>query len=166
MRMPTIADDTLYQLTEQLATELLKRNWQLVTTESCTGGWLAKCCTDLAGSSAWFGGGVISYTNALKQALLGVKTDTLSQFGAVSEAVATEMAVGGLTNLGGDISVGISGIAGPTGGSPEKPVGLVCFGFASANQQFSSKQLFDGNRDEIRRQAIAFALNQLIKMLE
>lgn len=164
--MPTIADATLYQLTEQLATGLLARQWQLVTAESCTGGWLSKCCTDLPGSSVWFAGGVVSYSNQLKQSLLGVKPETLTNFGAVSEAVVEEMATGSLEQLGGQISVAISGIAGPDGGSDEKPVGLVCFGFASAKQQFSCQQVFTGDRESIRRQAVAFALRQLIKMLE
>lgn len=163
-RMPTIADATLYQLTGQLATSLLNRQWQLVTAESCTGGWLAKCCTDLPGSSAWFAGGVVSYSNALKQSLLGVNSDTLKNFGAVSEPVVGEMARGCLNKLGGQISVAISGIAGPDGGSAEKPVGLVCFCFATAKQHFSCQQIFTGDRDAIRRQAIDFALRELIKM--
>lgn len=163
-RMPIIADATLYQLTGQLATSLLNRQWQLVTAESCTGGWLAKCCTDLPGSSAWFAGGVVSYSNALKQSLLGVNSETLTTFGAVSEQVVDEMAQGCLNKLGGQISVAISGIAGPDGGSAEKPVGLVCFGFASAEQHLSCQQIFTGDRDAIRRQAIDFALRELIKM--
>ncbi len=163
-RMPTIADATLYQLTGQLATSLLHRQWQLVTAESCTGGWLAKCCTDLPGSSVWFAGGVVSYSNALKQSLLGVNSETLSTFGSVSEQVVNEMAQGGLNKLGGQISVAVSGIAGPDGGSDEKPVGLVCFGFATAEQHFNDQQVFVGDRDAIRRQAIDFALRELIKM--
>lgn len=162
--MPIITDATLYQLTGQLATSLLNRQWQLVTAESCTGGWLAKCCTDLPGSSAWFAGGVVSYSNALKQSLLGVNSDTLKNFGAVSEPVVGEMARGCLNKLGGQISVAISGIAGPDGGSAEKPVGLVCFCFATAKQHFSCQQIFTGDRDAIRRQAIDFALRELIKM--
>lgn len=165
-RMPIIADATLYQLTGQLATSLLNRQWQLVTAESCTGGWLAKCCTDLPGSSAWFNGGVVSYSNALKQSLLGVHIDTLANYGAVSEPVAGEMAQGCLDKLGGQISVAISGIAGPDGGSAEKPVGLVCFGFATAKQHFSCQQIFTGDRDAIRRQAIDFALRELVKMTQ
>lgn len=164
--MPKIADATLYQLTRQLATGLLNKQWQLVTAESCTGGWLAKCCTDLPGSSAWFNGGVVSYSNPLKQSLLGVKSQTLDQFGAVSEPVVKEMAQGSLNKLGGQISVAISGIAGPDGGSDQKPVGLVWFGFASAKQSFCCQQIFTGDRQAIRRQAVAFALNQLIEMLE
>jgi len=165
-RMPKIADATLYQLTEQLATSLLNKQWQLVTAESCTGGWLAKCCTDLPGSSAWFAGGVVSYSNSLKQSLLSVSNDTLAEFGAVSEPVVKEMALGCIEKLGGQISVAISGVAGPDGGSDQKPVGLVWFGFASTKQQFCCQQLFTGDREAIRRQAVAFALNQLIEMLE
>lgn len=164
-RMPTITDATLYQLTEQLATGLLDRRWQLVTAESCTGGWLAKCCTDLPGSSAWFNGGVVSYSNQLKQSLLGVSSDTLSKYGAVSEPVVAEMAVGSLAKLGGQISVAISGIAGPDGGSDDKPVGLVWFAFASAKQPFCYQQRFTGDREAIRRQAVAFALRQLITIV-
>ncbi len=165
-RMPKIADATLYQLTEQLATGLLNKQWLLVTTESCTGGWLAKCCTDLPGSSAWFAGGVVSYSNSLKQSLLGVSDESLAEFGAVSEPVVKEMALGCLVKLGGHISVAISGIAGPDGGNEQKPVGLVWFSFTSAKQQFCCQQLFAGDREAIRRQAVAFALNQLIEMLE
>ena len=163
-RMPKIADVTLYQLTEELATGLLNKQWQLVTAESCTGGWLAKCCTDLPGSSTWFAGGVVSYSNSLKQALLGVSDDTLTQFGAVSEPVVKEMALGCLEKLGGQISVAISGIAGPDGGSDQKPIGLVWFGFASAKQSFCCQQRFTGDREAIRRQAVDFALRQLIEM--
>lgn len=163
-RMPKIADVTLYQLTEELATGLINKQWQLVTAESCTGGWLAKCCTDLPGSSAWFTGGVVSYSNSLKQSLLGVSDDTLVQFGAVSEPVVKEMAQGCIEKLGGQISVAISGIAGPDGGSDQKPVGLVWFGFASAKQQFCCQQRFAGDRDAIRRQAVAFALRKLIEI--
>ncbi|MDT8311593.1 MAG: CinA family protein [Methylophaga sp.] len=164
--MPKITDATLYQLTEELATGLLNKQWQLVTAESCTGGWLAKCCTDLPGSSAWFAGGVVSYSNHLKQTLLGVSDDTLAQFGAVSEPIVKAMAQGCMDKLGGHISVAISGIAGPDGGSAKKPVGLVWFGFASAKQSFCRQQIFSGDRESIRRQAVAFALNQLIEMLE
>ncbi len=163
-RMPKIADVTLYQLTEELATGLLNKQWQLVTAESCTGGWLAKCCTDLPGSSAWFAGGVVSYSNPLKQSLLGVNENTLAQFGAVSEPVVKEMAHGCMEKLGGQISVAISGIAGPDGGSDQKPVGLVWFGFASAKQSFCCQQRFAGDREAIRRQAVAFALRKLIEM--
>ncbi len=165
-RMPKIADATLYQLTEELATGLLNKQWQLVTAESCTGGWLAKCCTDLPGSSAWFAGGVVSYSNSLKQSLLDVSEDTLAQFGAVSEPVVKEMAQGCLEKLGGQISVAISGIAGPDGGSDQKPVGLVWFGFSSVKQQVCCQQRFAGDREAIRRQAVAFALRKLIEISE
>ena len=164
--MPTTTDPTLYQLTEHLATSLINRQWQLVTAESCTGGWLSKCCTDLPGSSAWFAGGVISYSNELKTSLLGVKNETLTQFGAVSERVVIEMALGSLEKIGGHVSVAISGIAGPGGGSAEKPVGLVWFGFASAKHSFSCQKIFEGDRNAIRHQAVAFALRQLTAMAD
>ena len=98
---------------------------ELVTAESCTGGWIAKACTDLPGSSRWFRGGAVVYGNELKTSLLGVRPDTLSRHGAVSEAVVREMAVGALERLGGDVAVAVSGIAGPDGGMPDKPVGTV-----------------------------------------
>ena len=128
--MQDYSDATLYQLTQQLAQALQSKGLRLVTAESCTGGWLAKCCTDLAGSSGWFEGGIVSYSNQIKQQHLDVQLSTLEKYGAVSEQTVIEMASGAIQNFNADISVAISGIAGPDGGSVEKPVGyrLLCLG--------------------------------------
>ncbi|AFJ01400.1 C-terminal domain of CinA type S [Methylophaga frappieri] len=164
--MPLVSDESLYQYTEKLASLLLAQQKQLVTAESCTGGWLAKCCTDLAGSSVWFQGGIVSYSNALKRQLLQVSEATLMQHGAVSEPVVRAMAMGALQQLGGDVSVAISGIAGPSGGTKAKPIGLVWFGFANSENIFCTQKRFTGDRSAVRQQAVAFALTELIKMLE
>ncbi|MGL4184219.1 MAG: CinA family protein, partial [Thiotrichaceae bacterium] len=124
----------LNSLIQALANQLQARRLSLATAESCTGGLIAKLCTDLPGSSAWFDCGFISYSNASKRRLLGVAAETLSQYGAVSEAVVKQMASGALQQSDAQVSVAISGIAGPGGGSAEKPVGMVCFAWALPNQ--------------------------------
>ena len=140
----------------------LARGWQLTTAESCTGGWVAKACTDLAGSSDWFGTGFVTYSNAAKCALLGVAPATLERCGAVSESVVREMASGALERAGADLAVAISGIAGPSGGSPDKPVGSVWFAWSrrpdSQPLTWTRRCLFDGDREQVRRQAVAVAL--------
>ena len=122
--------DKLTELSQQLAKLLLQQQKRLAVAESCTGGWLAKTVTDLAGSSQWFERGFVSYSNAAKQEMLGVRPQTLLRDGAVSEAVVQEMALGALRHSQADISVAISGIAGPGGAVPGKPVGTVCFSWA------------------------------------
>jgi len=148
--MQDYSDATLYQLTQQLAQALQSKGLRLVTAESCTGGWLAKCCTDLAGSSSWFEGGIVSYSNQIKQQHLDVQFSTLEKYGAVSEQTVIEMASGAIQNFGADISVAISGIAGPDGGSVEKPVGTVCFAWADENSTFCNTYHLHGNREFIR----------------
>lgn len=153
----------LNSLIQALANQLQAQRLSLATAESCTGGLIAKLCTDLAGSSAWFDCGFISYSNASKQRLLGVSAETLNQYGAVSEAVVRQMASGALQQSDAQISVAISGIAGPGGGSAEKPVGMVCFAWALPNQTvFSQTQYFQGERDSIRQQAAYYAFTQLL----
>jgi nicotinamide-nucleotide amidase len=150
----------------EVAARLLAGGRQFVTAESCTGGWIAKACTDRPGSSHWFRGGVVVYTNELKTALLGVWPATLQEAGAVSEATAREMAVGALERLGGDVAVAVTGIAGPDGGTPDKPVGTVWFAWACRSAAGidvrTRRHCFDGNRDEIRRQAVATALRGVL----
>lgn len=163
--MQDYSDATLYQLTQQLAQALQSQGLRLVTAESCTGGWLAKCCTDLPGSSIWFEGGIVSYSNRIKQQHLDVKLRTLEQFGAVSEQTVIEMASGAINKFDADIAVAISGIAGPDGGSVEKPVGTVCFAWADKQSVFCNTFLLHGNREFIRRQAIFIALDGLVKKL-
>src|SRR3990170_4156302 len=123
-------DDELMRLATHVGADLLDAERRLVTAESCTGGWVAKLLTDIAGSSAWYDGGVVAYSNVLKQSLLGVRPSTLASHGAVSEATAREMAIGALETLGGHISLSVTGIAGPAGAQPGKPVGTVWFGWA------------------------------------
>ena len=151
---------------EQLASRLLQHNKMLAVAESCTGGWLAKELTDLPGSSRWFIGGVVSYTNRTKQQLLKVDGRCLQQFGAVSEEVAQQMAAGALTVFDSSISVSITGVAGPAGGTEAKPVGMVCFAVASGlNSVDSWTKIFKGRRLEIRQQAVLTALQLLINLL-
>ena len=156
----------LTNLSEQLAKLLLQRQQLLAVAESCTGGWLAKCLTDLPGSSQWFERGFVTYSNAAKQEMLGVRSTTLLRTGAVSEAVVKEMANGVLMHSRADIAVAISGIAGPGGAVPRKPVGTVCFGWATkANIQLQATRHFAGDREAVRRQAVAGALQGLLDVL-
>lgn len=159
----------------QIASALQKNKATLVVAESCTGGLLAKLCTDLAGSSAWFEGGVVSYSNALKQSLLKVNKNTIKQLGAVSEQTAKEMALGAtqLTQLKQTrYAISITGVAGPGGGSIEKPVGTVCFAWSRASSPTENElikaetKLFAGNRKEIREQSALFAFQELNNILK
>lgn len=153
-------------VTAQLAELLCARQWQLACAESCTGGGIAKVCTDLAGSSAWFECGFVTYSNAAKQRLLGVELETLKRFGAVSEAVVAEMAQGALRHSDAQVAVAVSGIAGPSGATADKPVGFVCFAWQLPNQAVATAvQYFQGDREAVRDQAVAFALRGLVTRL-
>ncbi len=150
----------------EIADLLAGRGWRLATAESCTGGWIAKVLTDRAGSSAWFEGGVVSYSNAAKQQLLAVPARLLAEQGAVSEPVAAAMAVGVLAATGAEVALSVTGIAGPGGGSPDKPVGTVCFGWALTGQApRTARERFAGDRDAVRRQAVVAALAGLARLL-
>ena len=155
-------DADLRGLAAAVAQLCIANGWQLTTAESCTGGWVAKSCTDLAGSSDWFGTGFVTYSNAAKVALLGVADATLESSGAVSEPVVREMAEGALARTGADLAVAISGIAGPSGGTPDKPVGTVWFAWSrrSGAGRLTWTRLcqLDGDREQVRRQAVAIAL--------
>ena len=153
----------LNQLAEQLAAALLQRHQTLAVAESCTGGWVAKVLTDLPGSSRWFDRGFVTYSNAAKQEMLGVSAATLDAAGAVSEATVREMAAGVLAHSPADMALAISGIAGPGGATPGKPVGTVCFAWATrvGLQRMETVQ-FAGDRDAVRRQSVARALRGLI----
>ena len=158
--------DKLTELSQQLAKLLLQQQKQLAVAESCTGGWLAKCLTDLAGSSHWFERGFVTYSNAAKQEMLGVRAKTLLRDGAVSEAVVAEMALGTLKHSKADISVAISGIAGPGGAVTGKPVGTVCFSWAMKDQAHHEDTIhFEGDREAVRRQSVACALQGLLDVL-
>lgn len=162
--MKNFSDDSLAQLVKELAGVLTQQGKMLVTAESCTGGWVAKCCTDLAGSSAWFDRGFVTYSNAAKQDQLGVEAATLEKNGAVSLPVVEEMAFGALSHSRADFSVAITGIAGPDGGSAAKPVGTVWIGWGIKNGGVHSVCFqFQGDRDAVRRQAVFEALSGIIK---
>ena len=152
-------------LTKTLAQILLSRNWTVALAESCTGGLVCATLTELAGSSEWFERGFITYSNEAKADCLGVPPELIEAHGAVSEQVAKAMAEGARINSRSDIAISITGIAGPTGGSTEKPVGTVCFGWATENQTLTKTMRFDGDRQMVRQQATEFALNELIALL-
>jgi nicotinamide-nucleotide amidase len=147
---------------------LLKKNpYKIVTAESCTGGLLSTYLTDESGSSNWFERGFITYSNEAKKEFLQVKEETLKQGGAVSMEVAREMAIGALENSYADIGISITGIAGPDGGTDDKPVGTVCFGFAGKSfEPFTEIKYFSGDRKIIREQAVQFALRELEEILK
>ncbi len=153
-------------LARSVGHELKRRGLMLATAESCTGGWVAQVVTSVSGSSEWFERGFVTYTNLSKREMLGVKTTILSRHGAVSEPTARAMAEGALANSHAQVAVAITGIAGPTGGTPEKPVGTVCFAWAGKKRDtVSAKHLFSGDREGIRRQAVVTALQGLLDFL-
>ena len=160
-------DSDLATLSEAVGAALCKHSLTLATAESCTGGWVAQVVTHTAGSSAWFERGFITYANDAKVEMLGVRLETLETHGAVSREVAEEMAAGALIHSKALISLSITGIAGPTGGSPDKPVGTVCFAWYSRGQApESERRQFSGNRETIRRQAVVFALEGLLQRMK
>ncbi len=146
---------------------LLGQTLKLVTAESCTGGWIAKCITDVPGSSAWFDRGFVTYSNAAKMEMLGVRSETLARFGAVSEETVREMATGALVCSRAQVAVAVSGIAGPTGGTPEKPVGTVWLAWQLEGQAALTRLCrFEGDREAVRYQAVAAALQGIIELCE
>ena len=164
--MVSASDEALRALAAELATLLTREGLMLALAESCTGGWVAKVCTDLAGSSSWFERGFVTYTNASKQEMLGVSGETLSRHGAVSEQTVAEMAAGALARSHAQLAVAISGIAGPGGGTEEKPVGTVCFAFArSGGGTVAERLCFEGDREQVRRQAVAHALQGAVRQI-
>ena len=154
-------------LVDRLAGELLNRSARLTTAESCTGGWIAKTLTDMQGSSAWFEYGFVSYGNNAKQDLLSVPADTLEAHGAVSQETAEAMAQGALAAATADYSVAVTGIAGPDGGTVEKPVGTVWIAWAGPKHRVASCcHRFEGDRDMVRRQTVSAALTGLLEFLD
>ena len=149
----------------ELADLLLKKRWLLATTESCTGGLIAAACTDLAGSSAWFERGFVTYSNAAKIELLDVDAALIAQHGAVSEAVARAMAQGALAKSRAQVAVSVTGVAGPTGGSAAKPVGTVWFGFATSANVVTETRLFAGDRAAVRQATVQHAFERLIAVV-
>jgi nicotinamide-nucleotide amidase len=164
--MARVSDEELHQLAGELGELMRARGWMLATAESCTGGWVGQVVTALPGSSHWYERGFITYANAAKTEMLGVPADTIESFGAVSEETASAMAAGALAHSHAQAALAISGIAGPGGGTRQKPVGLVCYGWALADGTvMSSTCRLDGDREEIRSRAVAAALRGLIELI-
>ncbi|MGY3039287.1 nicotinamide-nucleotide amidase [Rhodanobacter sp. TND4EL1] len=162
--VPTDAE--LFELASEVASEVQRCRLMLVTAESCSGGWIAKTLTDLPGSSAWFDAGVVTYSYEAKEALLGVNPRTLEQAGAVSEETALEMVSGALARFGAGVAVAVTGIAGPSGGTPDKPVGTVWISWKRRGGYGHAKLFqFPGDREAVRRQTVAAALIGLRKAL-
>lgn len=157
----TLIQDTCFQL----GNALIKRNLRIVLAESCTGGLVCQQLTNIPGSSVWFDRGFITYSNESKIELLKVNQNTLSKFGAVSKEIASEMALGALDASHADIALSITGIAGPSGGTIDKPVGTVFFAIAYQNKVvFNASKIFPGSRENIRKSSCLFALNQVLAL--
>ena len=153
------------QLCAELASALLAKQWKLATAESCTGGMIAAACTDLSGSSNWFERGFVSYSNEAKTELLGVDAALITRVGAVSEEVVRAMAAGAITHSHAQVSMAVTGVAGPTGGSIAKPVGTVWFGWSVGGQVVSERRHFDGDRSAVRAGTVQHALAHLLALL-
>ncbi len=155
-------------LVQALAAQLLARGWMLATAESCTGGLIAAACTDLAGSSAWFERGFVTYSNAAKAQMLGVDAALIAQHGAVSEPVARAMALGALQHAQAQVALAVTGVAGPGGGSADKPVGTVWFAWAlpgDAPALHSEVVHFEGDRAAVRQATLHHSLRRLLELL-
>ncbi len=159
-------DMQLDKYAHRVEQKLLVKGLKLATAESCTGGWVSQLITEIPGSSQWFEGGVVAYSNNIKHRLLGVSLAMLEQHGAVSEAVAKAMAQGAVDHLRSDVALAITGIAGPGGGSPVKPVGTVWIGWALGSQVSARCFQFPGDRQAVRSQAVACALEGLADLLD
>ena len=161
-------EQQLMDLAQQLGGVLLQQHRMLVTAESCTGGWVAQAVTAIAGSSQWFERGFVTYTNIAKQEMLGVTSATLDTHGAVSEATVREMVAGALHHSHAHVALAVSGIAGPSGGSAEKPVGMVCFAWAVKDGVaiHSKTEQLSGDRKQIRQQAVLTALQGALDILQ
>jgi nicotinamide-nucleotide amidase len=162
-----MADTVLYELAERAGRALEQRGLMVATAESCTGGWVAEAITMVPGSSAWFERGFVTYTYISKREMLGVRPETLEQHGAVSEPVVQEMVRGALEFSHAQLALAVSGTAGPGGGTPEKPVGTVCFAWGAKNSEPRSETLhFAGDREAVRRQSVIHALTVLIETID
>lgn len=163
----TATHDTLLALAKLVGAGLKARGWMLATAESCTGGWVAEAVTAIPGSSEWFERGFVTYSNEAKRDMLGVRSETLVQHGAVSEETAREMAGGALLHSRASIALAITGIAGPGGAVPGKPVGTVCFAWAVPGGAVdAATQRFSGDREAVRRQAVILALQGVLERIE
>jgi nicotinamide-nucleotide amidase len=155
----------MVNLVSELSTRLLDKGWMLATAESCTGGMIAAACTDLSGSSNWFERGFVTYSNEAKTEMLGVDPALIQAHGAVSEVVARAMAFGAVRHSRAQVSVAVTGVAGPTGGSKEKPVGTVWFGFMVDGVLSSETKRFDGDRAAVRAATVQYAFERLLQLL-
>lgn len=161
------SDQQLESAGNTLGEWLAEHGKTIATAESCTGGWLAKVLTDRAGSSAYLMAGLVTYSNEAKQAILGVEASVLAEHGAVSEPVVRQMVAGAIRAADVDIAVAISGIAGPGGGSADKPVGTVWFAWGAGPDHIeTSVQCFDGDRDEVRRKSVLYVLQGVTEFLK
>ena len=159
-------DSVLYRLAKRVGAELKRRNLMLATAESCTGGWIAEAITMVPGSSAWFERGFVTYTYISKREMLGVKQSTLGRHGAVAEEVVREMAAGAIARSHAQVAVAVSGVAGPSGGTPGKPVGTVCLAWCFKNRKPRSEtRHFSGDREAVRRQSVERALRGVLACL-
>jgi nicotinamide-nucleotide amidase len=154
------------ELARRLGEKLKHARALLAAAESCTGGWAAQVVTSVAGSSAWFERGFVTYSNDAKREMLGVRPETLAAHGAVSEETAREMARGALARSKASLALAITGVAGPGGGSADKPVGMVCFAWASPDRVHSETRHFSGDRKSVREQSVARALEGVLEHLE
>ena len=158
---------TLDALALRVGARLKARGLLLATAESCTGGWVAQVVTSVSGSSEWFDRGFVTYSNDAKREMIGVRVETLDRHGAVSEETAREMAAGALAASRAQIAVAITGVAGPTGGTPQKPVGMVCFAWAMRGGEVdSTTQHFAGDREAVRRASVIFALQGVVDRVQ
>jgi len=160
-----VTEDVLQNLAAEVVEALNASNQVLATAESCTGGWLSKAITDVSGSSEVFDRGFVTYSNQAKMEMLNVSSECLQQNGAVSEETTLQMVAGAVKNSSATIAISTSGIAGPGGGSEEKPVGTICFGWMTASEKFSDTQVFSGDRDSVRYQSCCFAFKKLLELL-
>ncbi|WJV52975.1 nicotinamide-nucleotide amidase [Pectobacteriaceae bacterium CE90] len=159
-----MTEKEVLQLSRLVGSRLKDNGAKVTCVESCTGGWLAKAITDVAGSSAWFDYGFVTYSNQAKHEMVDVNEETLARFGAVSQEVVQEMAIGALLRANAHYAVSISGIAGPDGGTEEKPVGTVWFGFTdNQGKTLARKVLFEGDRGDVRLQSVYYALQILLE---
>jgi nicotinamide-nucleotide amidase len=162
---PSLSDLDTPALVLALADLLQRRRWMMATAESCTGGLIAGACTDLSGSSNWFERGFVTYSNEAKTELLGVDAALIEAHGAVSEEVARAMAQGAVAHSRAQVAVAVTGVAGPTGGSPDKPVGTVWFGWSANGQVRTERRRFDGDRAAVRSATVHHALQTLAEIL-
>ena len=160
-------DKELYELSAQVGAALKTRGLALATAESCTGGWIGEAITAVPGSSEWYERGFITYTNVAKREMLGVAAATLDRFGAVSRETVKEMVTGTLANSHAQIAIAVSGVAGPSGGTPAKPVGTVCIAWGKrGGEPVAETRMFTGDREAVRRQSVACGLRGLLKLIE